>query len=154
MKSSHSFKTNLTPSRDSGGMNTNQKPQLFHCLKYTDAPAAIDFLTALGFTEVRRYTDENDPTIVQHAELTWRDNGGVMLGSAVASGLDDLNEGRVHSAYLVVATDEEVDAAHSAALASGGRSVREPSTPDYGGRETTVADLEGHLWSVGIYPGS
>lgn len=76
-----------------------------------------------------------------------------MLGS-LQGGLEALTEGRAHSAYLVVDTDDEVDAFYSTALAAGAASTQAPESPDYGGRGATVADAEGHLWSVGSYPGS
>lgn len=134
-------------------MTTQTTPQLFHCLKYSDARAAIAFLTAVGFREVACYADETDPATVHHCELSWRENGGVMLGS-LEGGLEALREGRAHSAYLVVEGDDDVDAFHAAALAAGATSIREPSNPDHGGREATVADAEGHLWSVGSYAGA
>ena len=134
-------------------MNTSHSPQLFHCLKYRDARRAIALLTAIGFREVALYADENDPSVVLHCELAWRDNGGVMIGSE-RSGAEELSHGRAHSAYLVVDTDEEVDAFYAAALAAGATGVLSPANPGYGGRGATIADAEGHHWSIGSYPGS
>ena len=56
-------------------------PQLFHCLRYTDADRGIDFLQAIGFTTAMIVRDPDDATLVAHAQLAWRDNGGIMLGS-------------------------------------------------------------------------
>ena len=60
------------------------KPQLFHCMRYTDASRGIAFLESLGFTSVLIVRDPDDDTTVVHAEMRWRDNGGVMLGSTRA----------------------------------------------------------------------
>jgi uncharacterized glyoxalase superfamily protein PhnB len=51
-------------------------------LCYVDAPRAIDFLcSAFGFERRAVYLDHRDPSIVQHAQLTWRDRM-VMISSA------------------------------------------------------------------------
>ena len=43
--------------------------QLFAHLNYRDAPAALDWLIALGFSEVRRQQGRDGQ--VTHAELRW-----------------------------------------------------------------------------------
>ena len=51
------------------------------CLRYADAPAAIDFLCeAFGFVRHAVYADDADPGIIHHAQLVLND-GMVMLGS-------------------------------------------------------------------------
>lgn len=126
---------------------------LFHSLTYDDIDRAIAFLTAVGFTEAAVYRDDKDPSIVNHAQFNWRDSGGVMFGSnrnRTEGWTDSVGHGHC---YCVVETDDEVDRIHAAAVAAGGRSIREPATPDYGGRECGVADPEGNLWSFGTYAG-
>ncbi|NIJ17685.1 putative glyoxalase superfamily protein PhnB [Sphingobium vermicomposti] len=50
-------------------------------LRYADAPAAIAFLcSAFGFEVRASYEDQDDPTIVHHAELVLGD-GMIMLGT-------------------------------------------------------------------------
>ena len=57
------------------------KSSLIPCLRYKDAPAAIDFLCdAFGFHRHAVYPDDADPSIIHHAQLTL-DGGMVMLGS-------------------------------------------------------------------------
>lgn len=56
-------------------------PQLFHCLRHTDADRGIAFLEALGLTTAMVVRDRDDGSRVTHAQLNWRENGGVMLGS-------------------------------------------------------------------------
>lgn len=130
------------------------KPQLFHSVIFDDFDAGAAFLRALGFTEVLVVRNADDPTRVEHSQFRWRDNGGLMAGSVRD---DSPHAGRARvgtgGAYLVVETDEDVDAAHQRALAAGGTSLESPSDQDYGGRSATVQDPEGNSWSVGSYPG-
>lgn len=135
-------------------MTTTPGPQIFHSLTYADAEGARTFLTALGLTEVLTVRNDSDPTIVEHAQYSWRDNGGVMFGS--------VREGNPHASsesvgrakcYLVLESDDEVDATYRRVLKANGTSVAEPESPDYGGRGATVADHEGNLWSFGSYAG-
>ena len=52
------------------------------------------------------------------------------------------------SAYIVVPDAEEV---YARAQAAGATMVRPLQDTDYGSREFTVNDPEGHSWSVGTY---
>lgn len=126
---------------------------LFTTLKFRDARAGIGVLTALGFTEAAVYADDQDPSVVHHAELHWRDSGGLMCGSTSA-GSPDLDTTAGHGSFYAVAdSDDEVDRIHARALEAGCTSAREPNAPDYGGRECSVRDPEGNLFSFGSYPG-
>ncbi|OYN85123.1 VOC family protein [Parenemella sanctibonifatiensis] len=127
------------------------KPQLFQCLRYQDADAAIRFLTALGFTEAFVVRDEKDPAVIVHAQFRWRDNGGIMFGSTRGDG----NDSSFSKAYtnLVVASDAEVDATLARALSAGGTQLSEITEPDHGGRTVTISDPEGNRWNLDSYPG-
>jgi uncharacterized glyoxalase superfamily protein PhnB len=130
------------------------RPTLFHSLGFADAPAAMTFLEAVGFTRVAVHTDETDPSVVVHAEYSWGDCGGIMFGSTGRPDREGLAETAGHAqSYCVVATDAEVDAVHERALAAGATSVRPPTDQDYGGRGCTIRDPEGNQWSFGSYPG-
>src|SRR6267154_5987206 len=64
-------------------MNQTKRTALIPCLRYKNAPAAIDFLCrAFGFEKHAVHADPKDPTIVHHAQLVLGD-AMVMLGSAV-----------------------------------------------------------------------
>lgn len=128
--------------------------QLFASLQYHDADAAMDFLRAVGFVEAACYRD--DTGAVAHAQFKWRDTGGIMLGSVKRADDDDSAWPRTAGqgqCYCVVATDEEVDRVHAAALAAGATSLEAPMSPDYGGRSCAVRDPEGNQWSFGSYAG-
>ena len=121
-------------------------------LTYKDAPSAAEFLVqAFGFEVGGIYTREDDPTIVEHAELRWPLGGGVMFGTA---GKDDGPFGRRmpgnDSVYVVC---EDPDALFARATAAGAEVVRELRDEDYGSRGFTVRDPEGNLWSFGSYRG-
>jgi uncharacterized glyoxalase superfamily protein PhnB len=120
-------------------------------LRYADAPAAIEFLTsAFGFVATFVYTDDNDPTIVHHAELAWPLGGGIMLGSERQSTDWPVKTG--HAACYVVT--EDPDALYSRAVSGGATVLRELTDQDYGSREFAVRDPEGNLWSFGTYTGA
>lgn len=126
------------------------------CLRYRNAPAAIDFLVdAFGFERHAVYADDSDPSIIHHAQLTLGD-GMVMLGSAVETeftetadmALADQLGGVSASVYVVV---DDVDEHHARAAAAGAEILLPPTDQDYGGREYTARDPEGNVWSFGGY---
>ena len=134
------------------GMSDNDTPAVWPVLTYKDAPAAADFLVAAFGFEVRGlYTRDDDPNVVEHAELRWPLGGGVMYGSA---GKDDGPFGRRipgnDSVYVVC---DDADALFARATAAGAEVVRELRDEDYGSRGFTVRDPEGNLWSFGTYRG-
>jgi uncharacterized glyoxalase superfamily protein PhnB len=121
-------------------------------LTYTDARAAADFLVeAFGFEVRGIYASEEDPNVVEHAELRWPLGGGVMFGTA---GKDDGPFGRRipgnDSVYVVC---DDPDALFARATAAGAEVVRELRDEDYASRGFVVRDPEGNLWSFGTYRG-
>ncbi len=122
---------------------------LWVTLSYRDAEAGLAWLKAVGFTERTVYRDDADPAVVHHAELSWPDGGGVMLGThrPRPEWPDQPGTG---SAYAVT---DDVDGTYEAALAAGGSGLRKPADQDYGGRSCVVRDPEGNVWSFGSYRG-
>jgi uncharacterized glyoxalase superfamily protein PhnB len=51
----------------------------------------------------------------------------------------------------VLESDADVDAHCERARAAGAQIIREPESPEYGGRNYGVRDPEGYLWSFGSY---
>ena len=123
---------------------------LFPFLRYRDATAAIDWLTkAFGFEEEMVVPGENGT--VAHAQLSFS-RGVVMLGSARDDELgmkSPRDLGAVNQGIYVYI--REVDAHCERARTAGAEVVRGPEDTDYGSREYTARDLEGHLWSFGTY---
>jgi uncharacterized glyoxalase superfamily protein PhnB len=121
-------------------------------LSYRDAPAAIDFLQrAFGFELTASYAQDDDPTIIHHAEMRWPLGGGVMFGTA---GKDDGPFGsRPPGRDAVYVVCEDADALFERATAAGAEVVMGLKDEDYGSRGFTVRDPEGNLWSFGTYAG-
>ena len=121
-------------------------------LQYRDARAAIEFLCkAFGFDKNAVYEEPGGS--IAHAQLTLG-NGMVMLGSVKDSEYSKLlvrpadAGGVTMSVYVVV---DDADAHFARANAAGTTIVREPVTQDYGGRDYTCKDPEGHVWTFGTY---
>jgi uncharacterized glyoxalase superfamily protein PhnB len=128
------------------------KISVIPALQYRDAKAAIDFLCkAFGFEKNAVY-EEPDGSIA-HAQLVLG-NGMIMLGSVKDSEYSKLlvrpadAGGVTMSVYVVV---DDADAHFARAKAAGATIVREPVTQDYGGRDYTCKDPEGHVWTFGTY---
>jgi uncharacterized glyoxalase superfamily protein PhnB len=120
--------------------------KLWHTMTFTDADRMIAWLRAIGFTEHATYRDEQDPTVVVHAEWLWPGGGGVMFGSRRPGGAVD-NVGR-SAAYLIT---DDPDGVFGRAVEAGATVEREMVDQDYGGRGGSVADPEGNHWSFGDY---
>lgn len=129
---------------------TSEKPAtaIWPCLIYADAPAAIRFLVeAFGFVETLVVPGESGREI-EHAQLSWPEGGGVMLGSSS----EGSPFGRVTYCSNYVVTDHP-DELFKRATDAGAEVVRELRDEDYGSRGFTVRDPEGNLWSFGTYRG-
>ena len=123
------------------------------CLRYHDAPAAIDWLCkAFGF-EQQLVVPDSDGGIA-HAQLSYG-NGMIMLGSVVDSEYGrlmkqpgEIGNANTQSCYLVVS---DADAVYRRAREAGAEIVLDIKDEDYGGRGFTCRDPEGHIWSLGTY---
>jgi uncharacterized glyoxalase superfamily protein PhnB len=121
-------------------------------MRYRNAPAAIDWLCqVLGFARHAVYA--NPDGTIGHAELTLG-GGMIMLGSEkndeYGRGFKSPGElgAETRSTYVVVA---DADAVFAQAQAAGAVVVRQLQNTDYGSREFSIKDPEGHSWSVGTY---
>jgi uncharacterized glyoxalase superfamily protein PhnB len=123
---------------------------IFPALRYQDGAAAVEWLgRAFGF-EKQMVVPGPDGSIA-HAQLQLGP-GVIMLGSARDEQGANPWAAVKQGVYVYVA---DVDAHYARAKAAGAEVVRELQDTDYGAREYSVRDLEGHLWSFGTYrPGS
>lgn len=123
---------------------------LFPFLRYRDAQAAIDWLVgAFGFSEQMVVPGENGT--VAHAQLSFA-SGVIMLATARDDELrikSPRDLGAVNQGIYVCL--EDPDAHCERARGAGAEIIRGPENTDYGSREYTARDLEGHLWSFGTY---
>ncbi|WP_202842918.1 VOC family protein [Luteimonas saliphila] len=123
------------------------------CLRYRDAPAAIEWLCGAFDFEKRAVYADGDT--VHHAELTFG-NGMVMLGSVHAGSEwggqivqpDEIGGRQTQSPCVIV---RDVDAHYRRAKAAGATIVIDIADQDYGGRGYACRDPEGHLWWFGSY---
>ena len=122
----------------------------FPGMRYADAPAAIDWLEkAFGLQRQAVYPGPDGT--VAHAQLIF--NGGmIMLGSYkedVFQYKTPRQAGGVTQAVYVFVHD--IDAHFARAEAAGAEIVVPLKETDYGSREYSARDLEGHLWHFGTY---
>jgi uncharacterized glyoxalase superfamily protein PhnB len=123
------------------------------CLRYRDAPAAIEWLCqTFGFE--RQLVVPNPDGTIAHAQLSFG-NGMIMLGSVLDTEFgrlmkqpDEIGGAETQSAYVIVA---DADAVYARAKAAGAEMVLDIKDEDHGGRGFTCRDLEGHLWNLGTY---
>jgi len=131
----------------------NSKATVIPCLRYREAPAAIEWLcNAFGFEE--QLVVPNPDGTIAHAQLSFG-NGMIMLGSIVDSEFgrlmkqpDEIGGAETQTPYVIVA---DADAVYSRAKAAGAEIVLEIKDEDYGGRGFSCRDIEGHLWNFGTY---
>lgn len=125
------------------------------CLRYRDAPKAIEWLCRTFGFEKQLVVPNADGTIV-HAQLSLG-TGMIMLGSVLEVETefgrlikqpDEIGGFETQSVYVVVS---DADAIYARAKAAGAEIVIEIKDEDYGGRDFTCRDLEGHLWTIGTY---
>ena len=129
---------------------TAASQMIFPGLRYVDAPSAIDWLEK-AFVFKRQMVHSGADGKVAHAQLIF--NGGViMLGSYkedVFRYRTPREAGGVTQAgYLYVA---DIDEHFARAKAAGAEIVVALRDTDYGSREYSARDLEGHLWHFGTY---
>jgi uncharacterized glyoxalase superfamily protein PhnB len=123
------------------------------CLRYRDAPAAIEWLCGtFGFTPQLVVPGEDGR--IAHAQLSYG-NGMIMLASVFDTAFgrllkqpDETGKAVTQSAYLAV---NDADLVYGRALEAGAQIVLDIKDEDYGGRGFTCRDPEGHVWSIGTY---
>ena len=126
------------------------------CILYNDATTAIDWLcNAFGFEKHLIVPDENG--LIVHAQLTLGDIM-IMIGSTeresdftkLIKQPADIGNFETQSPYLVLA-ENDIEAHYKKAKEQGAKMVIELRTEDYGGKNYSCYDPEGHLWNFGSY---
>jgi len=135
-------------------------PRITPSVYYEEPNIAIDWLCAAFGFEVRLKI-EGENGRIEHSELTFGDDGMIMVGTAAKAGATAENawqatyasprslDGRGTQAVAIFVDD--VDDHHDRAAAAGARIVRPLETNDYGDdywsdRSYGCCDPEGHLW--------
>ena len=126
-----------------------EAPCIYPAFRYRDVDHMIAWLQqAFGFEVHVKYMDGDK---VAHAQLTLGASM-IMLGEARDDAYGKMvgapgdNGGK--SVYIAV---PDTDAAYRRAKAAGAEIVIDIKTQDYGGRDYTARDLEGHVWTFGTY---
>jgi uncharacterized glyoxalase superfamily protein PhnB len=119
-------------------------------LRYQDAPAAIDWLVKAFGLEKQLVIPNPDGTIA-HAQLKFGPDF-IMVGSSKEDilGMKSPRElgGVTQSIYIYLPS---IDAHHARATAAGAEIVIALKDTEYGSREYSARDPEGHLWHFGTY---
>ena len=123
------------------------------CLRYQDAPAAIDWLChCLGFEQ--RLVVPNKSGSIAHAELVLG-GGMVMLGSQIDDAHGQVLTTPAKVGGLQTQTSwvrvQDADDVYARVVNSGADIVEAIDDAPYGGRGFTCRDPEGHVWHVGTY---
>jgi uncharacterized glyoxalase superfamily protein PhnB len=120
---------------------------IFPIIRFDDADAGLAWLKdALGFEEHGVFRGEDG--VVQHGELRL-DGAWVMIGSESPESADRFGRHAGTGFYYLAVND--AGAAFERARTSGADLTSELESRDYGGREFSLRDPEGNVWSIGEY---
>ena len=126
-------------------------PDMIPYIRYEDPRAMLDWLAdAFGFERHTAYEDDGE---IVHAEVTFG-TGMFMIGPVrgddptSAKTPNQLGGQATGGIYVVV---DDPDAHCERARAAGAEIVRDVEDMDYGSREYSARDPEGHTWSFGTY---
>jgi len=121
-------------------------PNIFPCFRYDDARGAIEWLNkAFGFEKQFVVPGENGT--VAHAQLRLG-AGMIMMGPGGRPDPQNPWAAARFGTYVVV---PDIDAHYARAKATGATIERPLSDTEYGSREYSARDCDGHLWSFGTY---
>ena len=120
---------------------------IFPIIRFKDANAGLAWLKdALGFEEHGVY--RGDDGTIHHGELRLGD-AWLMIGTE-SDGGDERWGRRAGSGFVYLAVDD-AGAAFERAQRAGAELISELEERDYGGREFSLRDHEGNVWSLGEY---
>ncbi|QDT64109.1 VOC family protein [Calycomorphotria hydatis] len=124
-------------------------------LLYRDTAKAVEWLCeTIGFEKHQVFAGDDGK--IMHAELKLG-NGMVMLGSVrdeeteyskLIKQPDEIGGFETQSVYIVV---PDADVVYEKVKTSDGEIVIDIKDEDYGGRDFTCRDVEGHVWTIGTY---
>jgi uncharacterized glyoxalase superfamily protein PhnB len=123
------------------------------CLRYRNAPAAMEWLCATFGFEKQHIIANEDGTIA-HAQLTFG-TGMIMLATVSSTEYgqymkqpDEIGGSETQTAYVFV---PDADVVYHRAKAAGATIVVDIRDENYPGRLFTCRDLEGHIWTIGTF---
>ena len=132
------------------------KNSIIPCLSYNDAPAAIDWLCkSFGFQ--KKMVVPAGENKIAHAQLTIGDSMIMVNSSGMETEFSKLIKtpsevgSVVTQTPYVILSAEEIDAHYENAKSNGAKIIQQLAEQDYGGKNFSCYDIEGHLWSFGSY---
>lgn len=121
-------------------------PNIFPCFRYEDARGAIEWLNrAFGFE--KQFVVPGEHGTVAHAQLRLG-AGMIMMGSG---GRPDPRNPWATARFGTYVVVPDIEAHYARAKACGATIERPLSDTEYGSREYSARDCDGHLWSFGTY---
>jgi len=133
-----------------GNYELEPKRDVAISLSYDDPVRAIEWLdAAFGFE--RKLVVPDAEGGIAHAELRFGD--GIIMPAGAKNASKGIGRPRELGAVtgVVYTYVADPDAHYRRAKAAGAHIEREPGETEYGSREYSVHDLEGHQWSFGTY---
>lgn len=127
-------------------------------LIYKDAPKAIEWLCN-AFNFERHLVIPGQNGMISHAELKL-DGIMIMLSSFTINKTNEFSKLLKHpsetggcetQAPYIIMEDSNLDEHYARAKAAGAKIIVDLREEDYGGRNYSCADPEGHIWSFGSY---
>lgn len=134
-------------------MSPSESAQIFYpAMRFSDADGAVQWLRdAFGFEEHACYRDENGTVV--HAEL--RFDGAIFFVGQERDNdypVKPPGEGRPPTGSVYVTVPAVwIEAHYARAQRAGARIFRELQSTEYGSREYSAYDCEGHPWTFGTY---
>lgn len=130
---------------------------LIPATRYRDCEVALDFMkTVLGLREHAVFRDDDGRIVHGQMDL----GGGLMMfgppqDSAFDGFMVDPSETGGRETTTIYAVVSDIEAAYERASdtcgAKGGRILLPLEEQGYGGRSFSLADPEGHVWTLGDY---
>jgi uncharacterized glyoxalase superfamily protein PhnB len=122
------------------------QPNIFPVMRYRDARASMAWLVrTFGFEKQVEYPG-SDGTVA-HAEIRFG-TGVVGISSATPPKEDNPWSAVRQGLYVKV---DDIDAHHERARGAGAEIMIPLRDTDYGSREYSARDLDGHVWGFGTY---
>ena len=132
------------------------KNSIIPCLSYKDAPAAIDWLCkTFGFQ--KKMVVPAGENKIAHAQLTIGDSMVMINSTGMETEFSKLTkapsevDGIETQTPYVILSAEEIDAHYENAKSNGAKIIQQLTEQDYGGKNYSCYDIEGHLWNFGSY---
>ena len=132
------------------------KNSIIPCLSYKDASAAIDWLCkTFGFQ--KKMVVPAGENKIAHAQLTIGDSMIMINSTGMETEFSKLIKtpsevsGVVTQTTYVILSAEEIDAHYENAKSNGTKIIQQLAEQEYGGKNYSCYDIEGHLWSFGSY---